>query len=384
MINYKEITNKYELPVYPKRDIVLVKGKGARLWDENGKEYIDCAAGISVANIGHGNEKLAEALKNQALKLITVPGTFYNDVRALYLEKIISITPKNLTKAFLANSGTEAVEAAIKFARFTTKKTDIIATMKAFHGRTMGALSATHKKDYREPFEPLVPGFTHVPFNNFEKLAAEVTEKTAAVIIELIQGEGGINISDKEYIKQVRQLCTEKNVLMIVDEIQTGFGRTGKMFACEHYQVEPDMMTVAKAMAGGLPMGALLCSDKINAEIGIHGSTFGGNAIACAAALATLEIIEEGNLVQQAAEKGEYFAGKLRAINSDKIREVRNCGFMVGLELKEKAKPYLEALLAEGVIALPSGSTIIRLLPPFVISKEDLDLAAEKIAKVLA
>ncbi len=383
MINYKEITNKYELPVYPKRDIVLVKGKGARLWDENGKEYIDCAAGISVANIGHGNEKLAEALKNQALKLITVPGTFYNDVRALYLEKLISITPKNLTKAFLANSGTEAVEAAIKFARFTTKKTDIIATMKAFHGRTMGALSATHKKDYREPFEPLVPGFTHVPFNNFEKLAAEVTEKTAAVIIELIQGEGGINISDKEYIKQVRQLCTEKNVLMIVDEIQTGFGRTGKMFACEHYQVEPDMMTVAKAMAGGLPMGALLCSDKINAEIGIHGSTFGGNGIVCAAALATLEIIEEENLVQQAAEKGEYFANKLREINSDKIREVRNFGFMVGLELKEKAKPYLEALLAEGVIALPSGSTIIRLLPPFVISKEDLDLAAEKITKVL-
>ena len=210
MTDYRELHHKYEVQVYPKRDIVLVKGKGARLWDEDGKEYIDCASGISVANIGHGNEKYAEALKQQALKLITVPGIFYNDVRGEYLEKLISITPKSLTRAFLANSGTEAVEAAIKFARFTTKKTDFIALMKGFHGRSMGALSATHKKDYREPFEPLVPGFTHVPFNNFEKLATAVTDKTAGIIIELIQGEGGINVADKEYVRQIRQLCDEK------------------------------------------------------------------------------------------------------------------------------------------------------------------------------
>ena len=384
MTDYREQHHKYEVQIYPKRDIVLVKGKGARLWDETGKEYIDCAAGISVANIGHGNEKYAEALKQQALKLITVPGIFYNDVRGDLLEKLIAITPASLTRAFLANSGTEVVEAAIKFARFTTKKTDFIATMKGFHGRTMGALSATHKKDYREPFEPLVPGFTHVPFNNFEKLEAAVTDKTAGIIIELVQGEGGINIADKDYIQNIRKLCDEKGILLIVDEIQTGFARTGKMFACEHYDVQPDMMTVAKAMAGGLPMGALLCSDKIIVEQGIHGTTFGGNALACAAALTTLEIIEEENLVQQAAEKGEYFAGKLREIQSDKIREVRNFGFMVGVELKEKVKPFIEALIEEGVITLPAGTTVLRLLPPIVISKEDIDTAVEKIAKVLA
>ena len=384
MIDYKELHHKYEFEVYPKRDVVLVKGKGARVWDDKGDEYIDCAGGIGVASIGHGNEKLAEALKHQALNLIVCPGIFYNDVRGKYLEKLISVTPKSLTRAFLANSGTEAMEAAIKFTRFTKKKTDFIATMRGFHGRSLGALSATYKPDYRDDFMPLVPGFSHVPYNNFEKLEAAVTENTAGIILEVVQGEGGINIAKPEYIEQVRKLCDDKGIIFIVDEIQTGFCRTGKMFACDHYDLQPDIMTTAKAIAGGVPMGATLCSDKINIELGKHGTTFGGNALAAAAGLVTLEIMEEENLVQQAAEKGEYFANKLREISSDKIREVRNMGLMVGVELKEKVKPFLVELLNEKVLALPAGLTVLRLMPPLVISKDELDFAAEKIAKVLA
>ncbi|MBU1100032.1 MAG: acetylornithine/succinylornithine family transaminase [Bacteroidetes bacterium] len=384
MSDYRELHHKYEFEVYPKRDVVLVRGKGAHVWDDEGIEYLDLAAGIGVASIGHGNEKLAEALKQQALNLITVPGIFYNDTRGKYLEKLISITPKSLTRAFLSNSGTEAMEAAIKFARFTTKKTDFIATMRGFHGRSLGALSATYKPDYRDDFMPLVPGFSHVPYNNFEKMEAAVTENTAGIILELIQGEGGINIADKEYVKQIRQLCDDKGILFIVDEIQSGFCRTGKMFACEHYDLQPDIMTVAKAIAGGVPMGATLCSDKINIELGKHGTTFGGNALAAAAGLATLEIMEEENLIQKAAENGDYFANKLREIKSDKIREVRNVGLMVGVELKEKVKPFLVELLKERVLALPAGLTVLRLMPPLVISREDLDIGVERIAKVLS
>ena len=209
MKDYKAITQKYEIDVYPRRDVVLVKGKGARVWDDQGNEYIDMAAGISVANVGHANDKVVEAISKQAATLITCANTFYNDTKAIFLEKLFSIAPKNLTKAFLTNSGAEAIEAAIKFARLNTKKTKFIAAMKGFHGRTMGALSATYKTEYREGFGPLVPGFSFVPYNNFEKLFAAVDDDTAGIILEPIQGEGGINIGQKEYFQKVRQLCDE-------------------------------------------------------------------------------------------------------------------------------------------------------------------------------
>jgi acetylornithine/LysW-gamma-L-lysine aminotransferase len=383
MKDYKALIQKYEIDVYPRRDVVLVKGKGARMWDDQGNEYIDMASGISVANVGHANDKVVEAISNQAAKLITCANIFYNDTRALFLEKLFSITPKNLTKAFLTNSGTEAIEAAIKFARLTTKKTKFISAMKGFHGRTMGALSATYKKEYKEDFEPLVPGFSCVPFNNYEKLAAAVDEDTAGIILELVQGEGGINIGDKEYFQAVRKLCDEKNILLIIDEIQTGFCRSGKMFAIEHYGIEADMMTLAKSIGGGFPMGVLLCSDKIKASHGKHGSTFGGNPLACAAGIAAIDFMLDNKLWEQAEAKGKYFLEKLSAFNLSKVREIRVFGFMIGIELKDKSQPVIIELLKRRILSLPAGTTVLRLLPPLVISYEDLDTVIKNLVEIL-
>jgi len=384
MIDYKAIIQKYELDVYPRRDVTLVKGKGARLWDDEGNEYIDMAAGISVANIGHGNEKLSEAISKQAAKLVTCPNTFYNDQKALFLEKLFEVVPKNFTHAFLTNSGTEAMEAAIKFARLNSKKTKFIAAMKAFHGRTMGSLSATYKKEYKDGFEPLVPGFLHVPYNNYEKLAAAVDDDIAGIILEPIQGEGGINIGQKVFFQSVRQLCDEKNILLIIDEIQTGFCRTGKMFAIEYLGIEADMMTIAKSIAGGFPMGAILCNDKIKIEKSKHGSTFGGNPLACAAGIASIDFMLENKLWEEAEVKGQYFKKKLENHQLSKVREIRIMGLMIGIELKDKVQPVLNELLKRNIIALPAGTTVLRMLPPLVITYEDLDLVIQQLVEILA
>lgn len=383
MKDYKALIQKYEIGVYPMRDVVIVKGKGAHVWDEKGDEYIDMAASISVANIGHSNEKVVEAITKQAATLITCANTFYNDTKALFLEKLFSIAPVNMKKAFLTNSGTEAVEAAIKFARAVTKKTKFVSAMKGFHGRTYGALSATFKKEYRDIFEPLVPGFSFVPFNNFDKLAGAVDDNTAGIILELIQGEGGINIGQKEYFQKVRELCSEKNILLIIDEIQTGFCRTGKMFAIEHYGIEADMMTIAKSLAGGFPMGALLCSNKIQIEIGRHGSTFGGNPLACAAGIASIDFMLENKLWELAELKGKYFREQLEKHDLSKVREIRQIGLMIGIELKEKSQPIIIELLKHKILSLPAGTTVLRLLPPLVISYEDLNRVVGKLAQVL-
>jgi acetylornithine/LysW-gamma-L-lysine aminotransferase len=383
MKNYKELIDKYEVAVYPKRDIVIVKGKDATVWDENGKEYIDCAAGIGVATIGHSNTAVVKAISEQAEKLITNACVFYNDTRALFLEKLNQITPPSLTRSFLTNSGTEAMEAAIKFARISTGKTDFITTMKGFHGRTLGALSGTHKPEYRTPFEPLVPGFSFVPYNNPEKMEAAITEKTAGIILEPIQGEGGINIATQEYLDGVRELCNKHNVMMIVDEIQTGFCRTGKMFAIEHYGIEPDIMTVAKGIAGGFPVGAAICSEKVNIPFGKHGTTFGGNPLASAAGLAAINFMLENNLPEEAARKGDYFISKLNVKNLSRVRAVRHKGLMIGIELKEKVQPYLQQLMEEGILAMPAGKIVLRLLPPAVITYKQLDKVVEVLNKIL-
>ena len=383
MKDYKALVQQYEIGVYPMRDLVLVKGKGAHVWDDQGNEYIDMASGISVANVGHANDKVVDAISKQAATLITCANTFYNDTKALFLEKLFSITPGNLKKAFLTNSGTAAVEAAFKFARAVTKKTKFVAAMKGFHGRTYGALSATFKKEYRDIFEPLVPGFSFVPFNNFEKLVEVVDDNTAGIILELIQGEGGINIGQKEYFQKVRELCTEKNILLIIDEIQTGFCRTGKMFTIEHYGIEADMITLAKSIAGGFPMGALLCSEKIQIEKSRHGSTFGGNPLACAAGIASINFMLENKLWEQAEAKGNYFREQLSKYTLSKVREIRQIGLMIGIELKEKSQPIILELLKHKILSLPAGTTVLRLLPPLVISYEDLDITVNKLAEVL-
>lgn len=378
-----QLENDYSLNVYPKRDLVLVKGERAKVWDANGREYIDCVAGHGVATLGHCHPAVIEALNRQAQKLITCPGIFYNDTRALLLEKLVSVAPKNLKRAFLCNSGAESIEAAIKFARFVTGKPDIVCAMRGFHGRTMGALSATFNPKYRDNFKPLVPGFRFAPFDKFEKWPGAITEKTAAVLLEVVQGEGGVHIGTAAFFHKLQALCRQRGVLLIIDEIQTGFCRTGKFFACEHFDLQPDMMCVAKGIAGGVPMGAVLCSEAIEVANGQHGSTFGGNPLACAAALAAIDVMLSENFAKMASEKGEYFRSQLGAINLPKIREIRQIGLMIGIELKEKVQPYLLSLMEEGVLALPAGQTVIRLLPPLTISNQELDLVAEKIIKVL-
>jgi acetylornithine/LysW-gamma-L-lysine aminotransferase len=381
-MNFAETEKKFSFEVYPKRDITLVRGEGAKVWDHEGNSYIDCTAGVGVANVGHANPQVAKAICEQANTLSTCAGIFYNDARARFLEKLIGIAPAGLTRAFLCNSGTESMEAAIKFARHASGKSEFVCAMRGFHGRTMGALSATFK--YRDQFEPLLAGFSFVPFNNIGKLRDAVGEATAGVILEPVQGEGGIRPADPGYLKAVQALCEEKGILLIVDEIQTGLCRTGSMFASERFGITPDILCLAKALGGGVPMGAVLTGDRIEPAVGMHGSTFGGNPLACAAALATLDFLQDNKLDVHAREMGEYFAGQFRANQPDKVRELRQIGLMIGIELKEKATPHLMALMEEGVLALSAGPTVIRLLPPLTISRDEIDVVVSKLLKVLA
>ena len=386
-LNSSEIVgleDRHDSGLYPKYPLVLVRGEGARVWDADGREYIDCVGGHGVANVGHANPAVIRAVTEQVQRLVICPNGFYNDQRAQLLAELTRIGPSGLERAFLCNSGTEAVEAAFKFARLATCRTKVVAAMRGFHGRTFGALSATWRKGYRQPFEPLVPGFEFVPYNRLERMQQAVDEETAAVILEVVQGEGGVNPGDGEYLRGVQSLCRERGTLFIVDEVQTGFGRTGRMFASLHYDLQPDLMCVAKAIAGGLPMGAVLIGSRVgDLPKKVHGCTFGGNPLACAAALATIRYIEAEHLPQRAAELGARLLAGLKGIPSPRIRQVRGLGLMVGVELKGKSGPYLAALAERGVLALAAGATVMRFLPPLVISAEDVDTVVERVAAVL-
>jgi acetylornithine/LysW-gamma-L-lysine aminotransferase len=368
----------------PKQPLVLVRGEGARVWDCDGREYIDCAGGHGVANVGHANHAVAQAVAEQAQRLTICPNGFYNDQRAHLLAELTRIAPPGLQRAFLCNSGAEAVEAAIKFARLSTGRTKVVAAMRGFHGRTFGALSATWNKAYREPFQPLVPGFEFVPYNRPEPADQAIDRETAAVILEVVQGEGGVIPGDGEYLCGVQALCHERGALFIVDEVQTGFGRTGRMFASQHHDLEPDLLCLAKAIAGGLPMGAVLFGSRVgNLPPKSHGSTFGGNPLACAAALATIRYLESEDLPRRAAKVGARLLDGLRAIRLPLVREVRGLGLMVGVELKCKAAPYLAALAGRGVLALSAGANVMRFLPPLVIDAEDVDFVVAQVTAVL-
>jgi len=380
----QELENQYTSGLYTKRPIAIVRGQGARLWDSDGREYIDCVGGQGAGNLGHANPVVAEAIAAQAATLISCPEMFYNDQRAQLMEKLIGIAPPGLKHVYLCNSGAEANEAAFKFARIQTGRRDILAAMRGFHGRTMGALSATWEKKYREPFEPLVPDFKHIAYNDRTALEAAINEKTAAVVLEVIQGEGGVRPGTVEFLQSAQRLCRERGALLIIDEVQTGFGRTGAMFASDHHGLEPDILCLAKSMAGGLPMGAVLFNDRVGKlPSQAHGSTFGGNPLACAASLAAIGCIESEHLADRAAELGAWFIARLSQIQSPLVREVRGKGLMVGIELKQRVTPYLQALMGQGVLALPAGMTVMRFLPPLVISLEDLARAAEAVEQVL-
>ena len=380
-MNILSTERRHAFEVFPKRELAIVRGDGATLYDESGRAYIDCVAGVGVASVGHANPDVARAIGEQARVLITCPGIFYNDVRARLLEKLVSITPPSVSRAFLCSSGAEANEAAIKLAMQATGRRGFVCAMRGFHGRTMGALSATHK--HRDAYEPLLDGFGFVPFNNVDRLRAAVDGRTAAVIVEVVQGEGGVRVGDAAYFAAARELCDTHGALLIVDEVQTGFCRTGRFFASEHHGVRPDILCLAKAMAGGVPMGAVLASDAVPAAIGMHGSTFGGNPLACAASLATIEVMERDGLAGQARAKGARFASAFGRRESPKVRDVRQIGLMIGIELRERARPYIEALMARGVLALPAGPTVIRLLPPLVIEDEALEEVAARLHEVL-
>ncbi|MBI3165593.1 MAG: aspartate aminotransferase family protein [Chloroflexi bacterium] len=378
-----ETENKHTSGVYAKQTLTIVRGRGASLFDVDGNEYLDCSSGHGVANLGHAHPKIAEAVYRQASTLVTLFETFPNDQRAMLMEKITALVP-GLDRVFFCNSGTEAVEASFKFARISTGRKNFIAANRAFHGRTFGSLSATFNKKYREGFEPLLPGVSHVSYNNIEALEKAVNDETAAVILEAVQGEGGVYPASLDYMQAARRICDERGALLIVDEIQTGFGRTGKMFAVQHFDVAPDLLTCAKSLAGGVPMGAVLIGPNVtNLTPGVHGSTFGGNPLSCAAANAALDVMKDEDLPAQAASKGAYLMEKLKAIQSPNIREVRGLGLMIGIEMKQKVAPYLKILQERKIIALNAGMTVIRLLPPLVITYEQIDHLVNVLTDVL-
>ncbi|MGQ9467632.1 MAG: aspartate aminotransferase family protein [Anaerolineae bacterium] len=377
------LEGQYTSGVYRKRPVLIVRGAGARVWDAQGREYVDCAAGHGVALVGHCHPRVVAAIREQAERLITCSEAFYNDRRAELQAELVALMP-GMERVFLCNSGTEAVEAAIKFARLATGRPGVVAARNGFHGRTMGALSATWRPEYRRPFEPLVPGFRHVPYNDAGALEAAVGPETAAVILEVVQGEGGVRPGDGAYLRRAQELCRERGALLIVDEVQTGLGRTGRMMACQHYGLEPDMVCLAKGLAGGLPMGAVLIGPRVGKlPVGVHGSTFGGNPLSCAAALATLQVIQEESLPARAAALGEFFLSRLRRISSPLIRDIRGLGLMVGIELRRRGRPYLQDLAERGVLALPAGPTVLRFLPPLVISQEELERVVQAVDETL-
>ena len=383
IMNIIETENKHTSGVYAKQTLTIVRGRGASLFDVDGNEYLDCSSGHGVANLGHAHPKIAEAVYRQASTLVTLFETFPNDQRAALMKKITALVT-GLDRVFFCNSGTEAVEASFKFARISTGRKNFIAANRAFHGRTFGSLSATFNKKYREGFEPLLPGVSHVSYNNIEALEKTVNDETAAVILEAVQGEGGVYPASLEYMQAARRICDERGALLIVDEIQTGFGRTGKMFAVQHFDVMPDLLTCAKSLAGGVPMGAVLIGPNVkNLTPGVHGSTFGGNPLSCAAANAALDVMKDEDLPAQAASKGAYLMEKLKAIQSPNIREVRGLGLMIGIEMKQKVAPYLKILQERKIIALNAGMTVIRLLPPLVITYEQIDHLVNVLTDVL-
>lgn len=369
---------------YPKRECAIVSGKGAILMDADGREYLDLASGHGVALLGHGNEEIADTMRQQAASLITLPETFYNRQRAQLSEKLLEILPGNINRLYYCNSGTESVEAALKIARLSTGRHQVVATVRGFHGRTMGALSATWEPKYRKPFEPLLHGFSHTPYNNIEKLEEAVTPETAALIIELVQGEGGVRPADQEFVKSARKICDQRGALLIIDEVQTGFGRTGRWFASEHFNLQPDLICLGKGLAAGLPMGAVAISHSLpEMGKGTHGSTFGGNPLACAVALKNIEILQRQDLINRSEVLGAELLAALSQLEHPAVREVRGLGLMIGLELKYRVTPLLKNLMERGIIALPAGSTVLRLLPPLIISSKELNTAVLTIKETL-
>jgi len=389
-VNEKEtidVEDKLMANVFARKPVVITRGKGATVWDINGREYLDFTSSYGVALFGHSHPKIVEAIHKQAERLISCHAGYYNDVRTEFLRKLISITPKDLNKAFLSNSGAESVECAIKLARKFSGKPEIIATMGAFHGKTMGALSATWDKKYREPFMPLVPEFKHVTPDNLEKMQETITDKTAAVLVEPIRGEGGVRVPPNGFLQGLREICDKKSVLLIFDEVQTGFGRTGKLFACEHWGVTPDVMCLAKPVAGGLPIGVTVAKENIMSsfKVGDHTTTYSGSPLVCAAGCAAIDVLLEEKLPERAAKLGGYSKGKLEELQTRHpiIKEVRGLGLLIGVELRFDVLNVILKAQEHGLLILDAGRNVLRFLPPLIIEKSQIDTAVSVMDTIL-
>jgi acetylornithine/LysW-gamma-L-lysine aminotransferase len=365
-------------------DAVFVRGEGCWLVDSEGRRYLDLSSAQGVAMLGHCHPRVSDAIARQARTLTLCPSYLYNDVRAEFAGALAGVLPAHLPHVFLANSGAEAVDGALKFARLATGRPAFVSTTKGFHGRTIGALSVTWEPKYREGFHPLLET-THVPFNNAAALDAAIGDTTAAVILEVVQGESGVNLGTPEFLQTAQRLCRERGALLVADEIQTGFGRTGRWFAIEHAGLEPDILCMAKGLGGGFPMGALAYTKAVRDVLyqGAHGSTFGGSPLACAAGLAALQAYRDERLIARSAELGATMLDALRrALDGVAIvRDIRGLGLMLAIELRTKVAPVLKSLMLDhGVIALPAGPTILRLLPPLVIGEDEIALGVRAIA----
>ena len=384
----KKLYGKYVLATYTRQDLCLVKGDGIWAEDIEGKKYLDFFPGWAVSGIGHRHPKVVESVRAQMDRIFHVSNNFYNDVQPVLAGKIIEHSFDG--KVFFANSGAEANEGAIKLARKygSPDRYEIITMEKSFHGRTLATLTATGQDKVKKGFEPLPEGFKHVPFNDIEAFKAAVTDKTVAVIIEPIQGEGGINVAGKEYMAELSKTCREKDILLIVDEVQTGMGRTGEMFAYKHYGIEPDAMTLAKSLGGGFPIGALVVAEKHAGVLsaGSHASTFGGSPIVCAAALGVFKAIEEEGLLANAVQMGKYLVEKIEELKKTHkiIRSAKGKALMIGVELDtEDASKIAEECLKEGLLINCTQKNVLRIMPPLTVKKEEVDMALEKLSKVL-
>ena len=374
--------------LYQRFPVTIEKGYGSHVWDTDGKEYIDCMGGYGVAIVGHRNDRVVNALKSQLEKIITVHSSLYNKTREEFLQTLISVAPKGLSHVHLNNSGAESVEAAIKFARKFTGKKGMVAMNGSYHGKSMGALSLTFNPKYRKMFQPLVEKTSFAKFGDIESLRSTIDDDTGFVILEPIQGESGINVAPDGFLQDVRKLCDDKGIVLIFDEIQSGLGRTGRMWAAEHWNTAPDIMCIAKGIAGGVPMGVTLVKSEIIAVMnkGEHSSTFGGNPLSCAAGTAALQALTQDGLIENADKMGKKFFDGLQSLKEKHkiIREVRGKGLMIGVELKFDVKNILMDGIKNGVLLLYSGRNILRLLPPLVISDEDITKVLETLDVLLS
>jgi acetylornithine aminotransferase len=388
----KQDAARYLMQTYTRQPLSIVRGRGTKVYDLEGREYLDFVGGIAVNILGHGHPELVQAIQHQAAQLIHTSNLYYTEPQVKLAHMLVDHSFAD--KVFFCNSGAEANEAAIKLARhyshdkYGAGRFEIVTMKNSFHGRTMATLTATGQEKVQKGYEPLLPGFSYVAFNNLEELERAVTDKTAAIMLEPIQGEGGVYVADREYLKQVRDLCAKKDVLLIFDEIQTGMGRTGTLFAYEQLGVQPDIMTLAKGLGGGVPIGACLATDTVAKAFtpGSHASTFGGNPLACAAGLAVCRALLEGQVLDHARRMGEYLAKGLSACKERHrvVREVRGLGLLQGIDLDMDGKAVVSECLALGILVNATGEHVLRFVPPLIITQLEIDRLLDTLAQIFS